>query len=81
MKNAVCMIVSKKSSDLHSVFRDERAKVGVGEVEADIAEVHGGVDGGEGESGDPARLVEGGVVVHGQHPPQPVLSQGGQHRP
>ena len=67
--------------DLQAVFGDIGAKVGVDEVERDVGEVHCGVERGEGEGGDPARLVEGGVVVHRQHSPQPVLPQGGQHRP
>ena len=68
-------------SDLHAVFLDEGAVVLLREVEGDVGEVHGGVECGEGEGGDAARLVEGRVVVHGQHAAQPVLPQGGQQRP
>ena len=66
---------------LQAVLLDEGAVVLLREVEGDIGEVHGGVECGEGEGGDAARLVEGRVVVHGQHAAQPVLPQGGQQGP
>ena len=67
--------------DLHAVLLDEGAVVLLCEVEGDVGEVHGGVECREGEGGDAARLVEGRVVVHGQHAAQTVLPQGRQQRP
>ena len=67
--------------DLHAVLLGEGAVVVLREVEGDVGEVHGGVECGEGEGGDAARLVEGRVVVHGQHAAHTVLPQGGQQGP
>ena len=42
----------------HAVLIEKGGKVGVDEVEADVAEVHDGVDSGEDEGDGPACLVE-----------------------
>ena len=67
--------------DLNAVLLGEGAVVLLRKVDGDVGEVHGGVECGEGECGDAARLVEGRVVVHGQHAAQTVLPQDGQQRP